>query len=254
MLDWIAYGLMDSIVDAFFPLIDFIEAESNEVDTFLSDPLNNVADRGTKKQATTTTSSNAVTTRKSYDPNVVGIVVEAQPSVSEKAEDLSASTGSQNSSLKKATVVKHGSRTSSFARAVILSAIGKRLLPKSWICSARGTAESMVMVDLSGYMIPQREDSIDHPFLPAIPGKEGILMGDPKFDRLTMLKRIADARKLVTGLNRLLGPKSDVVKGLRKRTKDENLKMFGTGDSTKDIAIYIGDLFGMSTLLLPTRR
>ena len=30
---------MDSIVDTFFPLIDFIESESDDIDAFLSDPL-----------------------------------------------------------------------------------------------------------------------------------------------------------------------------------------------------------------------
>lgn len=30
---------MDSIVDAFFPMLDFIEAESDELDDYLADPL-----------------------------------------------------------------------------------------------------------------------------------------------------------------------------------------------------------------------
>lgn len=96
------------------------------------------------------------------------------------------------------------------------------------------------MVDVSRYMIPRREEPHEFPLLSAIPGNNGIMMGSPKFDRLTMLKRITDARKSVTGLSRLLGPKSDVVNGLRKRTMDDKLKMFGTEESTRDI----GDLFG----------
>ncbi len=35
-------------------------------------------------------------------------------------------------------------------------------------------------------------------------------------DQSIMLHRIADTRKIVTGLSRLLGPKNDAVKGLRK--------------------------------------
>lgn len=41
---WIAYGLMDSIVDAFFPMIEFIEAESNVIQEYLSDPLHTTHD------------------------------------------------------------------------------------------------------------------------------------------------------------------------------------------------------------------
>jgi Mg2+ and Co2+ transporter CorA len=36
---WMAYGLMDSIVDAFFPLVNFIESESKTIDDYLSDPI-----------------------------------------------------------------------------------------------------------------------------------------------------------------------------------------------------------------------
>jgi len=39
-------------------------------------------------------------------------------------------------------------------------------------------------------------------------------------DQSIMLHRIADTRKIVTGLSRLLGPKNDAVKGLRKRLAD----------------------------------
>ncbi|KAG0151795.1 hypothetical protein CROQUDRAFT_650850 [Cronartium quercuum f. sp. fusiforme G11] len=36
---WIAHGLMDSITDAFFPMLEFVEQESNELDEYLADPL-----------------------------------------------------------------------------------------------------------------------------------------------------------------------------------------------------------------------
>lgn len=66
---------------------------------------------------------------------------------------------------------------------------------------------------------------------------------DKRFDNRVMLNRITDMRKLVTGLSRLLGPKRDVVRGLRKRTMADNLGMF-KNDSKHDISVYIGDLFG----------
>lgn len=32
LADWIAHGLMDSIVDSFFPLIDYVEFEADDID------------------------------------------------------------------------------------------------------------------------------------------------------------------------------------------------------------------------------
>ncbi|EGG08326.1 uncharacterized protein MELLADRAFT_116070 [Melampsora larici-populina 98AG31] len=36
---WIAHGLMDSIIDSFFPILSYVEKESDELDDYLSDPL-----------------------------------------------------------------------------------------------------------------------------------------------------------------------------------------------------------------------
>ncbi|KAH9821912.1 hypothetical protein DFH28DRAFT_882503 [Melampsora americana] len=35
---WIAHGLMDSIIDSFFPILSYVENESDELDDYLSDP------------------------------------------------------------------------------------------------------------------------------------------------------------------------------------------------------------------------
>ncbi|GAA6032963.1 hypothetical protein JCM8097_000070 [Rhodosporidiobolus ruineniae] len=43
--DWIAYSLMDSVVDAFFPLVTHIEREATKVDAQLSDPFSTIASR-----------------------------------------------------------------------------------------------------------------------------------------------------------------------------------------------------------------
>lgn len=36
---WIAHALMDSIIDSFFPILSYVEKESDELDDYLSDPL-----------------------------------------------------------------------------------------------------------------------------------------------------------------------------------------------------------------------
>jgi len=36
--DWVAHGLLDSIVDAFFPLIRYVDTEVDEIDSLSIDP------------------------------------------------------------------------------------------------------------------------------------------------------------------------------------------------------------------------
>lgn len=232
--DWIAYGLMDSIVDTFFPLIDFIEGESNEVDTFLSDPLSMPSTSLDPKVAPS--GVGVVAGRRIYDKNVVGIVIEdAGASDREKA-----SLDSSASSIRKATV-KRTVVTSVLCglSAIPLPAFVLRLFPESWTTSTTKTVQSTMLVDANGYEIYPLSGAENHLDYPHMDRGNGAA-----FDRATMLKRIADTRKLVTGLSRLLGPKLDVVRGLRKRTKEESSLMYRSGDSAHDIAIYIGDLFG----------
>ena len=234
---------MDSIVDAFFPLIDFIEGESNEVDTFLSDPFSMPSASLDPKVAPS--GVGVVAGRRIYDENVVGIVIEtADASDREKA-----SLDSRDPSLRKATVkrsaVKFVLRGLS---AIPLPNFFLRLFPASWTTSTTKTVQSTMLVDANGYEVYSLSGALSKKKDDYLTSSRLDRMNDPSFDRSTMLKRIADTRKLVTGLSRLLGPKSDVVRGLRKRTKEENLRMFRSGDSAHDISIYIGDLFGESSL------
>jgi hypothetical protein len=64
---------------------------------------------------------------------------------------------------------------------------------------------------------------------------------DAVFDRHTMLKRITDMRKLVTGLSRLLGTKHQVIAKMRKRAME--------GDNGA-VEAYIGDVEGESTSIV----
>lgn len=241
---------MDSIVDAFFPLIDFIEGESNEVDTFLSDPLNQTQAAAAVATVPNKVAPSGVGTlagRRVYDDDVVGIALE-EPSDAEKAKmSIDSSAGA---SIKKATVRRHA--TTSVLRwfpALPLPNFAFRLLPQSWAKRATRTFESKMLVDGEGYKLYPLETSLPVEGIavaPLRPEEGGVFIGDTKFDRGVMLRRIADSRKLVTGLSRLLGPKMDVVRGLRKRTKEDQSALFRNSDSRADIAIYIGDLYGES--------
>lgn len=238
---------MDSIVDAFFPLIDFIEGESKEVDTFLSDPLKTTNGAAVVGPRVAPSGVGVVAGRRVFDEKVIGIVIEPVPGGGGGGKE-SDDSGEGIAAVRKATVKRH--KTTSVLRALPSVALYKwvvRLLPASWVGAGLGTEEVTMMVDAAGFRIrPPLEEGRDDPLTEKLVGLEGVGMASPSFDRLAMLKRITESRKLVTGLSRLLGSKSNVVRGLRRRTKDESMRMFGTGHSTHDISIYFGDLFGQS--------
>lgn len=197
-LDWIAYGLMDSIVDTFFPIIDFIEAEADDIDAFLANPLR-----------------------------------------------------VENDSPLPPTVSM--SRTGRY-----MSAIRKRLysIKPVWLHVHTPQVVQFFGVIKDTAIVTQRE--ADFSKLGQTKAKKAT-KGAPKtlshkalrgvnedlYDRGKMLTRIAVSRKLVMGLSRLLIPKSDVVRGLRKRLRDEKSKL-GTNEPGQrhDIGIYLGDLQG----------
>jgi Mg2+ and Co2+ transporter CorA len=241
---------MDSIVDAFFPLIDYIESESNEVDTFLSDPLNPQAASTVPTKVAPSGVGN-VAGRRVYDEDVVGLVIE-QPTSNEKAKgNLGASA---SFSMKKATVRRNA--TTSVLRwlpALPLPNFAFRILPQSWATRTTRTFESTMLVDGEGYKLYPLSSSLPVEGVALREDEDDVFAADTKFDRGVMLRRIADTRKLITGLSRILGPKMDVVRGLRKRTKDD-AALFGTSDARQDIAIYIGDLYGGPRSRLSTRR
>ncbi|GAA5921222.1 hypothetical protein JCM1841_001639 [Sporobolomyces salmonicolor] len=241
---WIAYSLMDSIVDAFFPLINFIEGESDEVSIFIADSLaqpgipakSNVAPFGTGDARP----------HKIFEEDIVSISVETPGSEEEKekfAIDMS------SSSLRRATVRRR--RPTACLRSFTSFRIPTpvlRLLPQRWLPQKNEIVEMSVLVDENGRQLhglpsdmsaPAHLD-VTHVSLALARHARGTF-GVTKFDKMVMLHRIANVRKLQTGLSRLLGPKIPLVKGLRKRTMEENLGLF-KHDAKHDIAVYITDL------------
>lgn len=289
--DWIAYSLMDSIVDSFFPLIDFIEGESNEISAFLSDPLTHLPSGRfgyKKKRAASITAFDPLRPSDSsdgpYRDEIVGIAVETPSEDAKKELDLDL-TASRFSAIKVSTRLRRRMTTatsSSFSSASFgrfvpsvprLPVSILRLLPERLAVRVRTDriVEKTMLADDQGIelyplggetgidmsrLAPTRfrRDSrhpADHAHRGG--GRGGASDGskrDDRFDNRVMLNRITDMRNLVTGLSRLLGPKRDVVRGLRKRTMaDAKMGLFKQ-DSKHDISVYIGDLFGESFLTL----
>jgi len=190
---------MDSIVDTFFPLIDFIEAEADEIDAFLANPL--------------------------------------------RIDDNSAPPPPP-------VVDKDGSR--------LLAVVRQRLysMKPAWLQVRTPQVTQFFGVIKNTAIVTQRE--ADFSKIGQVKAKP-IPTNAPKslsnkalrgvnadlYDRGKMLTRIAVSRKLVMGLSRLLVPKSDVVRGLRKRLRDENNRLGSDEPGQRhDIGIYLGDLQG----------
>ncbi|KAK4049146.1 hypothetical protein OIV83_004335 [Microbotryomycetes sp. JL201] len=228
---WIAYGLMDSMVDAFFPIIDFIEAEANEVDAYLADPLGHG-----------TTVTNAAGVVQVPAPDVVGISVNGIQDV-EKEKESSPSHSSV--SVQRATIRRIATvQALRWAPKLKIPKPVLRAFPRSWVTTTTRQYETSMLIDSSEHHFYLSSGLADQEAIPAVRGEDsGAFIGDTKFDRGVMLVRITDMRKLVTGLSRLLGPKVDVVRGLRKRTLESNLGLIRSDDAKQDIAIYLGDLY-----------
>lgn len=194
---------MDSIVDTFFPIIDYIESESNEIDAFLADPLS--------------------------DPR--------QPTRS----DIKISTSMDLSPrfLFKIHVPKGLQSRLPFFLARHLKDPPKLALPFDSIGDGKHEGHS---VETENY----RANKYDASLAPRTLDKKSLLHVDDKlYNRGKMLKRIADSRKLITGLSRLLIPKQDVVRGLRKRLVEEVLGINRSEPGRRhDINVYLGDLQG----------
>lgn len=192
--DWIAYGLMDSIVDTFFPLIDFIEEEARDIDKFLANPL--------------------------LDP------VEPQPKPPTIAERLR---------LKKAWTYFKQNRPHWLK--IDAPSVGQFFgVIKGAALTTKREADfsNLGQGKRKGMSIGPK--TLSHKALAGVSGE--------LYDRGKMLTRIAVSRKLVMGLSRLLIPKNDVVRGMRKRLRDENGPTEGQPGQRHDIGIYLGDLQG----------
>lgn len=181
---------MDSIVDTFFPLLDFIEAESNDIDAFLADPLS------------------------------------AAPAAQDK----------ERHSLGAITHVKR-IEPSHLLRLRIPAYLEQRL-PARLRAALQPAQSQTEQVEKFG-----RASDVNRP--KTVSKKALTTVDDRLFDRARMLKRIADARKLITALTRLLHHKTEVVRGLRKRVQQEVRVAGGREPGLRhDIGIYLGDLQG----------
>ncbi|WWD17006.1 hypothetical protein CI109_101442 [Kwoniella shandongensis] len=190
--DWIAHGLLDSIVDAFFPLIRYVDGEVDDIDSLTIDP--------TTDPKKTTAFLEKIKVNLPESPSCSGFDLN-EKTITEK-------TGLPTTTLWR-TPKEREKRPSIVKRLRASFPNAKLYMPRP-----------LVYIRLF--------------FLPTSSAVRRKYEQAPEavFDRSTMLKRITDMRRLVTGLTRLLGAKGAVINRLRKRAMEEA----GT------VEAYIGDV------------
>lgn len=259
---------MDSVVDTFFPLIDFIEQESTEVDDFLASPFASQVDSRQSK------ANELVSRFKSF----VQSFREKRKSSRNSTEDrlpssTSLSHGAVHHAIDSFEIIEmHKMITVQEARRRSLIVPPMFWIPhflqrklSRWMPTSTSALECTMLVDAKGFAVSPLHAASSSPssssgeFKPSSPSPAALrkaVKADNGIDRAKMLKTIADTRKLITGLSRMLTPKTEVVRGLRKRTKEEGLLgVARRGDSLLDIETYLGDLSGTChrSFILPSR-
>lgn len=217
-VDWIAHGLFDSVIDSFFPLLSFVEGEVDEIERLTSEPL----------------PSTRAEMRQARKAQIVG--VEGGKTINDKRS---------GNSLPLAYL--HAQHYTTVLRPLPRIAVGtlaSRLLPSSFL--SKRLKVSRMPIGQEGP--PEQPRSfIQRVFrLNRRPARVTAFLSESAVGQSTMLRRITDTRKITTGLSRLLVPKNDSVRGLRKRLVD----LRGPSASQEEMSIYMGDVHDHIATLL----
>lgn len=202
--DWIAHGMFDSVVDAFFPLLNFLQTEVEEIETLTDEPFPR-----TKQEVA-----------RSHKKRLVGLEQKAAK------DDSLPSWVTHEKQERDVFRILPQLALPSLAVHVLPSILVTRRthLVKRVVNDAASAPSRTLMQRIFGFR--------------RFGAKAVAFHSNSALDQKTMLRRITDTRKIVTGLSRLLAPKNDSVRGLRKRLVD----LRAPSMSTTEMSIYMGDV------------
>jgi Mg2+ and Co2+ transporter CorA len=203
--DWIAHGLFDSIVDAFFPLLSFLETEIEDIEMLTSAPLSQSRHK-TKKST------------------IVGL-----EGGGSKAKDRSLPIAYLHEKEERLAFRPLPQIALPDMAVYVLPPV---FLTRRWCVKRKAASDDNAPPPLPRSFI-QRVFGINKKR-----SRTTAFISNTARDQSTMLRRIADTHKIVTGLSRLLTPKNDSVRGLRKRLVD----LRGPSMSMTEMTIYMGDV------------
>lgn len=205
--DWIAHDLYDSVVDAFFPLISFVQSEVVEVEELASEPVSTSRSRKTNNFAPKQRRQRAL-----LGSNPEGRLISVEP-VSPLSTGLEVEKRMPMLEVRRLKTV----RAVRFLPVLRLGEGVLNRLPRVLVKQRQKVTISRLpeweFKDTLEAEMRRTAAEIDE-------ASNSVFDTQAAADQSIMLHRIADTRKIVTGLSRLLGPKNDAVKGLRKRLSD----------------------------------
>uniref|UniRef100_V5GV66 Uncharacterized protein n=1 Tax=Kalmanozyma brasiliensis (strain GHG001) TaxID=1365824 RepID=V5GV66_KALBG len=240
--DWIAHDLYDSVVDAFFPLISFVQSEVVEVEDLASVPVSS----STSRKKKTSFAPKQRRQRALLGSNPQGRLISVEP--------VSAMSSPTVSEVEKRTPMLEVRRLKTIRalRPLPILPLGDGILnrlPDFLVKQKQKVTISRLpeweFKDTLEAEMRRTAAEIDE-------ASNSVFDTQAAADQSIMLHRIADTRKIVTGLSRLLGPKNDAVKGLRKRLADmqqlqrrEEALIGGNSRSTlarTEVSMYMSDV------------
>ncbi|KDN52991.1 hypothetical protein K437DRAFT_134711 [Tilletiaria anomala UBC 951] len=200
--DWIAHGLYDSVVDAFFPLLSFVETELVDLEQEAGDPT---------------------------DPTMRADHI---PVDEIRAITYSARNGHDDLPFTvlqtRRTKLRYALRWLNFIHLPLWLAerLPNVLIEQQYQTKIK-TETSASLLDRVRYGTGKKALETPEAF-----------KSRTALEQSNLLRRITQTRKIATGMLRLLAPKNDAVRGLRKRlTELRSASMART-----EVSIYLGDV------------
>ncbi|KAI5121265.1 hypothetical protein M0805_002310 [Coniferiporia weirii] len=211
--DWIAHGLLDSIVDSFFPILVAIEKEVKEVDALVLDNSQGAEVMEPSGANVRTAGNDAGEGSAESTLGSKSTVLSDSPPINEKANDVGKDEASLRPSRLSLPLTVRVSEPY-FSLLHRLKHTTRKLLRK-WIT--------------------ERER------------KKPVEKEQPTTSTSKTLLRMAATRRIVTSLGRLLGTKGDVIAQIRKRLLASSVEASSAGlglgvADGGEVAMYMGDI------------
>lgn len=210
---------MDSVVDAFFPLIDHIDDEVEEIDSLVIDPSSKPT-RKVDRSRPALAEANLKATLDHQD----GIEMSDRSSSAIDEKHWSQLQRAKEWPKNLAPKIRKRSKASFHSLRCRLR-VWRTKLGSSRLLRTPGRILHSVSVFLGLNHFRRNNPNRDAAFRPA-------------FDRSMMLRRMTDIRRLTTGLTRLLGSKYQVITRLKRRAAENG----------GEVSAYIGDVQGKNWL------
>ncbi|CAK9781178.1 hypothetical protein CC85DRAFT_266265 [Cutaneotrichosporon oleaginosum] len=225
--DWIAHGLLDSIVDAFFPLTGYVDGAVDDMDSLTIDPTRDPRDHSRAFHIDAESPADApyadhIENFTGGDKDVEWIAME-NTGLRERRKSRREMFVKQ---MNRAHTNARQSGASRYIKKIVVKAFARSRLDGYTATSP--LAKGVLYAKL--FFLPITE-ARPKQYMPAAP---------EVFDRTTVLNSMTNLRRLVTGLSRLLGGKHMVVASLLKRVENHG---------TSDVQAYLSDVHDHILLL-----